>query len=40
MPLDLNFSIIGGVARLQTELCSSTAKCTIGLGLEHELALW
>ena len=40
MPLDRNFSTVGGVARSQTKLCSSTAKRAIGLKLERELALW
>ena len=39
-PLDGNFSIIGGVVRSQTKRCSSKAKRTIGLKLEHRLALW
>ena len=40
MPLDHNFSIIGGVAQSQTKHCSSTAKCVINLKFERGLALW
>ena len=40
MPLDRNFSIIGGVVRSQTKRCISTMKRTVGLKLECRLALW